>query len=95
MQLYILIGTLALIVIMSLVAFCTFANDKKRAVKGQDRIKEKTLLGMAAFFGAVGALVGRIVAHHKTEKIYFSIVIWFSLVMQALLVVYLAFLAFI
>lgn len=93
MQLYILIATLALIVIMSLAALATFAVDKKRAKQGRDRVKEKTLLAMAACFGALGAFVGRIVAHHKTNKLYFSIVIWFSLIMQALLVVYLGFLA--
>lgn len=88
------VGTLVLIVIMSLVTFLTFLKDKKLAVAGSERIKEKTLLSLAACFGSVGALVGRIVAHHKTDKVYFSIVIWFSLVMHALLVCYLGYLAF-
>lgn len=92
-QEFMLIGTIGLIVVMSIVAFVTFAIDKKRAIRGVERVKEKTLLSMAACFGAPGALVGRIVAHHKTGKIYFSIVIWASLVLQGLLVVYLAFLA--
>ena len=87
-----LIGTVALIAVMSIVAFITFAADKKRAIRGAERVKEKTLLSMAACFGAPGALVGRIVAHHKTGKLYFGIVIWTSLVLQGLLVVYLAFL---
>ncbi|MBQ0009597.1 MAG: DUF1294 domain-containing protein [Ruminococcus sp.] len=90
---FMLVGTLALIVVMSAVAFITFAVDKKRAIRGAERVKEKTLLTMAACFGAPGALIGRIVAHHKTGKLYFSIVIWTSLVLQGLLVVYLAFLA--
>lgn len=94
LQKILLFATLALIVLMSLVALCTFVNDKKRAKAGADRIKEKTLLSMAAFFGALGAFVGRIIAHHKTDKIYFSIIIILSLVLQAALVVYLGYLAF-
>lgn len=93
-QQIILFATLGAIVIMSLITFVTFIKDKKRAVGGRDRIKEKTLLALAACFGSVGALLGRIVARHKTEKIYFGIVIWFSLILHALLVVYLGYLAF-
>lgn len=73
----------ALIVLMSLIAFCTYCIDKKKAIKGQIRIKEKTLLGMAVLNGAVGAFIGRKVAHHKTDKIYFSITIYLSIICQA------------
>lgn len=81
--------------VMSLTAFITFMRDKKLAVKGSMRIKEKTLLTMATCFGALGALIGRIVARHKTDKIYFSLIIWLSLVLQISSVIYLGFLAFI
>lgn len=94
-QKIVFLGVLALEFIMSLVALITFARDKKLAVKGAMRVKEKTLLTMAALFGALGALIGRIVAHHKTDKIYFSIVIWVSLIMQAAAVLFLGYIAFI
>ncbi len=55
-----------LIVLMSLLAFVAFLRDKKLAVKGAMRTKEKTLLGLAVLNGAIGAFLGRIVAHHKT-----------------------------
>lgn len=88
-----LIAYVGLIVIMSLIAIVAYASDKNKAIKGKERTKEKTLLFYAVFFGALGSLIGRILAHHKTDKIYFSIIIWFSLLLQALTLVLLAFLA--
>ena len=41
---YLLIGYVILMVFMSLVSFVLFAIDKKKAIKGKERIKEKTLL---------------------------------------------------
>ena len=88
-----LIAYVSLIVFMSLIAIVAYASDKRKAIKGKERTKEKTLLFFAVFFGALGSLIGRILAHHKTDKIYFSIIIWFSLLLQALSLVLLAFLA--
>ncbi len=68
--------------LMSVIAFFTFLRDKKLAEKGKIRIKEKTLLGMTAFGGALGAFLGRLAARHKTNKVYFSIMIIFSLILQ-------------
>lgn len=84
---YIQIITLAYIaylVIMSLITLIMFCKDKNMAVKngGPERIKEKTLLGLTCFGGAIGAFVGRIVAHHKTNKGYFSFTIYLSLLLQ-------------
>ena len=78
----ILIAYLALVVLMSFVALIAFMRDKKLAEKQKERTKEKTLLFYSVFFGALGALVGRIIAHHKTDKFYFSVVIYFSLLTQ-------------
>ena len=78
-----LIIYLGLTVFFSLVALIAYFRDKKLAVKGKERTKEKTLLFFAVFFGSVGAFLGRILAHHKTDKKYFSMVIYFSMLMQA------------
>lgn len=85
---------LGLTVFFSLVALVAYFRDKKLAVKGKERTKEKTLLFLAVFFGSVGAFLGRILAHHKTDKVYFSIVIYFSMLLQAATIAVLAFLAF-
>ena len=69
---------------MSFVAYILFIIDKKKATKnsGPERIKEKTLLGAVALGGALGGFVGRIIAHHKTNKLYFSFTIYLSLLLQ-------------
>ena len=77
-----LIIYLGLTVLFSLIALIAYFRDKKLAVKGKERTKEKTLLFFAVFFGSVGAFLGRILAHHKTDKKYFSMVIYFSMLMQ-------------
>lgn len=89
----ILLVYIGLVVIMSLISFTAFLRDKKLAVKGKDRTKEKTLLFLSVFFGAPGAFLGRIVARHKTDKGYFSIVIYFSLLCEIALAIYLGVLA--
>jgi uncharacterized membrane protein YsdA (DUF1294 family) len=48
--------------------FAAFAVDKRRAVRGQWRVSERSLLMMAAGGGWVGALLGQFVLRHKTRK---------------------------
>ena len=67
---------------VSLLAFALYGIDKKLAGVGEGRIPEKVLLGLAALGGAVGAFVGRIIFRHKTNKGYFTLVIFLSLVLQ-------------
>ncbi len=88
-----LIAYVGLIVIMSLIAIVAYASDKRKAIKGKERTKEKTLLFYAVFFGTLGSLIGRSLAHHKTDKIDFSIIIWFSLLLQSLTLLLVATLA--
>lgn len=45
-----------------------FAVDKRRAVRGQWRVSERSLLMMAAGGGWIGALLGQFVLRHKTRK---------------------------
>lgn len=71
------------LVIMSLVTLVLFKKDKAIATGGiNERIKEKTLLEGVVLGGAIGGFVGRILFHHKTNKIYFSITIYLSLLLQ-------------
>ena len=79
---------------MSLITFFLFKKDKKMAQGqgGPKRIKEKTLLGFAALGGALGAELGRRLCHHKTDKSYFSLTIYFSLLLEIALIAVLIFL---
>lgn len=83
--LYVLIGYVGYLVLLSIITLFLFFKDKNMAKNGGGavRIKEKTLLGFTALGGAIGAFLGRILAHHKTDKIYFSMVIYFSLLLEA------------
>jgi uncharacterized membrane protein YsdA (DUF1294 family) len=70
---------------MTIITFILFKIDKKRAIKGKIRLKEKTLLIFSSLGGALGAFFGRIFNHHKTEKKYFSILIYFSLILELII----------
>jgi uncharacterized membrane protein YsdA (DUF1294 family) len=75
-------GYIILMVFMSLISFILFAIDKKKAIKGKERIKEKTLLLSTIINGAMGSFLARIICRHKTDKIYFTITIYLSLLFQ-------------
>ena len=81
-------------ILSSLIALILYGNDKSRAKKGQERIKEKTLLFFACYNGSIGSLFGRILFHHKTDKKYFSLVIYFSLLLQLITLILLSYFAF-
>jgi len=87
----VLIVYAAILVVMSLAAIALYGKDKKMSAGGTEvRIKEKTLLAIAAYGGAVGAFAARLMFRHKTNKVYFSIVIYLSLVLQLAALVILA-----
>lgn len=61
----------AVIIFVSIIAFFTYMADKRKARKGQWRVKESVLLGLGVFGGAVGALVAMKHFRHKTGHWYF------------------------
>lgn len=77
----------AYLLIASLVMLMMYKNDKKRAINGSARIKEKNLLLGSILGGAIGSFIGRLLFHHKTDKKYFSLVIYLNLVLDALVLV--------
>jgi uncharacterized membrane protein YsdA (DUF1294 family) len=52
----------------STVAFLAATLDKARAVRQQERVRERTLLGLAAVGGSPGLLLAMLLARHKTRK---------------------------
>ncbi len=75
------------IILVSLITFIAYKIDKEKAKSGAIRIQEKTLLFLSAFGGGIGAFFGRKVFHHKTDKSYFSIVIYSSLICEIIVLV--------
>jgi uncharacterized membrane protein YsdA (DUF1294 family) len=55
-------------VTMNLLAFALFGIDKRRAITGDWRIRESTLIGVALAGGWLGAKAGQRRFSHKTRK---------------------------
>lgn len=60
-----------------------YAWDKYRAVRGEWRVPEKTLLIMSLACGGAGAYLAAKLCHHKTKKWYFHASWWFGLLTSA------------
>ncbi len=72
---------------MSAISFLLYGADKRRAKRGEWRIKESVLLGFSFLGGAVGALLGMKVFRHKTQHVYFWVVGFVGIVWQASLAI--------
>ena len=64
---------LVYVAIMSLVTFMAYGIDKKKAIDGAWRTKEKTLLGLSLAGGAVGGFLGMKLFRHKTKHTSFTV----------------------
>ena len=56
---------------MNILGFALMSSDKRRAKRGQWRIRERTLFLTAALGGSAGSLLGMWLLHHKTKHRYF------------------------
>lgn len=61
---------------INVIAFLAFGWDKRLAEAHQRRIPERTLLALAIFGGALGALLGQQLFRHKTQKQPFRTLLW-------------------
>ena len=73
---------LAALLLVNIVAFAAYGIDKRKAQKGKWRIPESTLLLLAFFGGAPGALMGMRAFRHKTKHRKFKILVPLFLVLQ-------------
>lgn len=67
----ILLAFIAVVAVMSLIAFFTYLSDKRKAIRGEWRIRESVLISLGLFGGALGALLAMNLFHHKIKKWYF------------------------
>ncbi len=79
---------LGFLALMSIVTFLAYAIDKKKAIDGAWRTKEKTLLGLSLFGGAIGGLLAMKYIRHKTKHWYFWAVNIVGIVIHAGLFIY-------
>lgn len=78
------------VVIVNVAAFLMYGIDKWNAKRDQRRIPEKTLLGIAAVGGSIGAYIGMQMFRHKTRKpkFYIGVPLIFAVQMGALIYIY-------
>lgn len=77
-------------VIVNVLAYLIMRIDKNRSRSGKRRISEASLLSLAAIGGSVGILVSMYILHHKTRKKKFKFGVPLMLILQILLILYLA-----
>lgn len=75
--------------IINAVAFLLMLVDKYKAKKNLWRIPERTLIGVAAIGGSVGALAGMYFVRHKTKHLKFTVGIPVILFLHVLIAVWL------
>lgn len=61
------------LLIINAAGFCLMCGDKRRARKNQWRIRESTLLLVAAAGGSLGCLAAMYLARHKTRHPQFAL----------------------
>ena len=57
--------------LVNVLAFLLFGIDKYKAQHDRWRIREATLIGIAVIGGSVGAWLGMLLWHHKTQHLKF------------------------
>lgn len=82
-----LIPVILYICVINIIGFILMGIDKKKAVKGQWRIRESTLFLVSLIGGSAGTLAGMFVFRHKTKKWYFRIFMPLILIMHIVLAI--------
>jgi uncharacterized membrane protein YsdA (DUF1294 family) len=72
---------------INVIAFLAFGWDKRQSERHGARIAERTLLGIALFGGALGALIGQQTFRHKTQKQPFRTLLWLAALINILVAI--------
>lgn len=71
-----------LFIIFSALTYERYAKDKKAAHKGEWRVPEQTLHTLSFLCGWPGAIIAQQRLRHKTKKVNFKVVFWFTILMN-------------
>lgn len=64
---------LLLLCCMSVITFFVMGSDKRRAIRGAQRVPEARLFLLALLGGGIGGLLGMYAFRHKTRHLHFVI----------------------
>lgn len=76
---------LVYLILVNVVSFFMYGIDKRKAIKDQWRIPEKTLLMAALLGGSLGAFAGMQVFRHKTKHLKFLLGVPACMILHAAL----------
>ena len=62
-------------IVINIISFLAMLYDKRKAIKNEYRVSEKTLFYLALALGGVGIYTGMIVFRHKTKHMTFKVFI--------------------
>jgi uncharacterized membrane protein YsdA (DUF1294 family) len=71
-----------LLLLLNLLSFLLYRNDKRAAIRGERRTPENTLHLLALLGGWPAALLAQQLLRHKTSKFPFRIVFWFTVLVN-------------
>lgn len=75
------------VLVMTIIGFLSMYIDKRKAIKHQWRIPEKTLFIIALLGGSIGSNLGMTICRHKTKHWYFVIGMPVILILQIIIVI--------
>lgn len=73
------------LIVINMLTFCVYGIDKRKAIRKQWRVPERTLLFLAVIGGSIGALAGMQVFRHKTRHLKFKLGVPGILVAQVII----------
>ena len=73
------------LIVINMLTFCVYGIDKRKAIRKQWRVPERTLLFLAVIGGTIGALAGMQVFRHKTRHLKFKLGVPGILVVQVII----------
>ena len=77
-----MIPIVAFYAVISMLAYITYAIDKKAAINNRRRVSEKTLHLLGVVGGWPGAFLAQQRLRHKTQKTAFQVTFWLTVVVN-------------
>lgn len=77
-----MIPIVAFYAVVSMLAYITYAIDKKSAINNRRRVSEKTLHLLGVVGGWPGAFLAQQRLRHKTQKTAFQVTFWLTVVVN-------------